>query len=336
MMKLKEKLKIYYEEDINRNILLNKNIAVLGYGSQGRAQALNLRDSGANLKVALRSGSPKIDQVQNENIETATVEEAINWADAVIMLIPDECHKEVYENHIKDNLKPGAYLIFAHGFSINYKQIIPREDINVLMVSPKGAGPRVRAIYEAGGGVPALIAVHQDPSGDSKEIALAYASLIGSGRSGIIETTFKEETEADLFGEQAVLCGGAIALVKAAFETLVEAGFSPQMAYFECFHELKLITDLLYENGITGTRNKISNTARYGDLTRGPRIISENVKDEMREILKEIQSGEFADEWIEENQNGKPVLYNLTKADENHPIEKIGQELRSRMKWLKS
>jgi len=332
----KEKLKILYDNDIDTGILRNKKIAVLGFGSQGMAQVLNLRDSGANLKIGIRPESPKIKSIQEENIEYAEIEEVTRWADVILMLIPDECHKEVYENHIKNNIKPGTYLVFAHGFSIHFKQIIPRADINVLMVSPKGAGPRVRSIFETGGGVPALIAIHQDISGDSKQIALAYAGLIGSGRSGILETTFKEETEADLFGEQAVLCGGVNALVKAAFETLVNAGFSPQMAYFECFHELKILTDLLYENGITETRNKISNTARYGDLTRGPRIISDDSRKAMKEILSEIQSGQFAQEWIEENKNGKPVFNTLTEKDKDHEIEIIGKELRNRMNWLKS
>lgn len=335
-MEVMEKLEILYDKDIDTSILKDKNIAVLGFGSQGMSQALNLRDSGAKLKVGIRPKSKKIELIEQENIEHAEIDETVRWADVILMLIPDECHKEVYENHIKDNIKPGAYLMFAHGFSVVFNQIIPREDINVLMVSPKGAGPRVRSIFEAGGGVPGLVAVHQDPSGDSKEIALAYAGLIGCGRSGILETTFKEETEADLFGEQAVLCGGVTALVKAAFETLVNAGFSPQMAYFECFHELKILTDLMYERGITETRTKISNTARYGDLTRGPRIIGTETKKAMEEILSEIQSGKFAEEWIRENDNGKPVFNALTEKDREHKIEIVGKELRNRMKWLKS
>ncbi|MDD3013629.1 MAG: ketol-acid reductoisomerase [Candidatus Gastranaerophilales bacterium] len=332
----KEKLRILYDKDIDTNILRDKKIAVLGFGNQGMAQALNLRDSGANIKIGIRSESQKIESIKKENIVYAGMEETVRWADVILMLIPDECHKEVYENHIKNNIKPGAYLVFAHGFSIHFEQIVPREDINVIMVSPKGAGPKVRSIFEAGGGVPALVAIHQDPIGDSKQIALAYAGLIGSGRSGILETTFKEETEADLFGEQAVLCGGVNALVKAAFETLVDAGFSPQMAYFECFHELKILTDLLYENGITETRKKISNTARYGDLTRGPRIISDESRKAMQEILSEIQSGKFAEEWIGENKNGKPLFNALTEKDKDHEIEIIGMELRNRMGWLKS
>jgi ketol-acid reductoisomerase len=335
-MEFMENLKILYDKDIDTGILKNKRIAVLGFGSQGSSQALNLRDNGVNLKIGIRQKSNKIGLIEKANIDHTEIDEVIKWADVILMLIPDECHKEVYEKHIKNNIKSGAYLVFAHGFSIHFGQIIPREDINVLMVSPKGAGPKVRANFEMGGGVPALVAVYQDYSGDSKQIALAYAGLIGSGRSGILETTFKEETEADLFGEQVVLCGGVTALVKAAFETLVNAGFSPQMAYFECFHELKILTDLMYENGITETRQKISNTARYGDLTRGPRIISDDTRKTMQAILSEIQSGKFAEEWIEENKNGKPIFNALTEKDKNHEIELVGKELRNRMKWLKS
>lgn len=332
----REKLKILYDKDIDTVVLKNKKIAVLGFGSQGASQALNLRDSGAEIKIGIRQNSNKIKSIEKAGIKHDSVEETVKWADIILMLIPDECHKDVYEKSIKNNIKKGAYLVFAHGFSIHFNQIMPRKDINVLMVSPKGAGPKVRANFEAGGGVPALIAIHQDYSGNSKDIALAYAGLIGSGRSGILETTFKEETEADLFGEQAVLCGGVTALVKAAFETLVSAGFSPQMAYFECFHELKILTDLMYENGITETRQKISNTARYGDLTRGPRVIDEHTRNIMQEILAEIQSGKFAQEWIEENKKGKSVFDALTEKDRNHEIEIVGKELRNRMKWLKS
>jgi len=335
-MQTEEKLKILYDEDIDTGILKDKNIGVIGFGSQGTAQALNLRDSGANLKIGVRPDSSKIKLIESENIKYAGIEETVRWADVVLMLIPDECHKEVYENQIKNNMKSGSYLVFAHGFSIRFSQIIPGKDINVLMVSPKGAGPKVRSNYQMGGGVPALIAIHQDPSGDSRQIALAYAGMIGSGKSGILETTFKEETEADLFGEQAVLCGGVTSLLKAAFETLVEAGISPQTAYFECFHELKLLTDLMYQNGITVTRTKISNTARYGDLTRGPRIISDSSRLAMQEILAEIQSGKFAEEWLEENKKGKPVFNALTEKDKNHEIEIVGRELRNRIKWLKS
>lgn len=335
-MFFKEKLNILYDNDIDTTILRDKKVAILGYGSQGSSQALNLRDNSINIKIGIRENSSKIKSIEEANIAHDSIEETVKWADVILMLIRDECHKDVYEKHIKNNIKSGAYLIFAHGFSIHFGQIIPREDINVLMVSPKGAGPKVRANFEAGGGVPALIAINQDYSGNTREIALAYAGLIGSGRSGILETSFKEETEADLFGEQVVLCGGVTALVKAAFETLVNAGFSPQVAYFECFHELKILTDLMYENGITETRQKISNTARYGDLTRGPRVIDEHTRKNMQEILAEIQSGKFAQEWIQENKQGKPVFNDLTEKDRNHEIEIVGKELRNRMKWLKS
>lgn len=325
-------MKIYYDQDIDRDVLLKKKIAILGYGSQGRPHALNLRDSGANVRVALRPESSKIEQAKLDNIEIMDISEAVKWADAVVMMIPDETHAEVYEKYLKDNLKSGAYVIFAHGFSVHYGEIVPRKDINVLLVSPKGIGPKVRANYENGGGVAALIAIHQDISGDSKKVALAYAGLIGSGKAGILETTFKNETEIDLFGEQAVLCGGLSSLVKAAFDTLIEAGYPPEIAYFDCFHELKLIVDLLFQNGITDTREKISNTARYGDVTRGPKIISEHSRQAMKEILSDIQSGKFAQEWIEENKNGKKLLSKLTHDDKDIEIEKIGRELRDKMK----
>ena len=331
-MLTEEKLKIYYDQDINRDILLNKKIAIIGYGSQGRPHALNLRDSGANVRIALRQESSKIEQAKSDNIKIMAIPEAVKWADVVVMMLPDETHAEVYEKHLKNNLRSGAYMIFAHGFSVHYGEIIPKEDMNILLVSPKGIGPKVRANYENGGGVAALVAVHQDVSGDSKQVALAYAGLIGSGRAGILETTFKNETEIDLFGEQAVLCGGLSSLVKAAFDTLVEAGYPPEIAYFDCFHELKLIIDMLFQNGITETREKISNTARYGDVTRGPKIISERSRQVMREILSDIQSGKFAQEWIEENKNGKPLLTKLTNDDRDIEIEKVGRELRSRMK----
>ena len=263
------------------------------------------------------------------------IDEAVRWADVVMLLVPDEFHSEVYENKIKPNIKKGQYIGFSHGFSIHFKQIVPPDNVNIFMVAPKGPGHLVRNEYKNGRGVPTLIAVYQDPSGDSKEVALAYASLIGSGRAGIIETTFKEETETDLFGEQAVLCGGVVALIKAAFETLVDAGYSPYMAYFECLHELKLIVDLLQQGGITDMRYSVSNTAQYGDLTRGPRVINDSTKEELRKILKEIQDGSFAKEWIEECKKGKPNFNALTKQDEDHLIEKVGSELRSMMDWLK-
>lgn len=328
-------LKVYYDKDINQDKLLSKKVAVIGYGSQGHGQILNLKESGAEVRSGLRVGSPSQKKAEKSGIQVLSVEDAVKWADVVMILIPDEFHAEVYEKSIKPNLRPGQYLGVSHGFSILYKQIEPPSDVNVFMVAPKGPGHLVRGEYTMGRGVPSLIAIYQDPSGDTKDIALAYASLIGAGRAGIIETTFKEETETDLFGEQAVLCGGAVALVKAGFDTLVEAGYSPYMAYLECLHELKLIVDLLQQGGITDMRYSVSNTAQYGDLTRGPRVVNDEARKEMKKILGEIQSGEFAREWIEECKSGKPNFDALTKADENHLIEKVGSELRDMMSWLK-
>lgn len=335
-MPVKSALKVYYDKDIDTQKLLNKKVAIIGYGSQGHAQLLNLRDGGVDIVCGLRIGLSKSQkEAENAGIKVMSIEDSVKWADVVILLVPDELHASVYEENIKPYLTAGKYLGFGHGFSIHFKQIIPPENINVFMVSPKGPGPMVRDEYTKKRGVASLISVYQDPSGNSKEIALAYAGLIGSGRTGIIETTFKEETETDLFGEQAVLCGGAVALIKASFDTLVEAGYSPHMAYIECFHELKLIVDLLQQGGITGMRCSISNTAKYGDLTRGPRIVGSTVKNELKQILTEIQDGSFAKEWIEECKKGKPNFNTLTKADEGHLIEKVGSELRSMMAWTK-
>lgn len=333
-MPTKSALKVYYDKDIDTQKLLNKKVAIVGYGSQGCAQLLNLRDSCANIVCGLRLGlSCSQKKAETAGLKVMSIENSVKWADVIMMLIPDELHEKVYEDNIKPYLSAGKYLGFSHGFSIHYKQVTPPDNINVFMVSPKGPGPMVRDEYTKNGGLASLIAVYQDPSGDSKDIALAYAGLIGSGRTGIIETTFKEETEADLFGEQAVLCGGVVALIKASFDTLVEAGYSPHMAYIECFHELKLTVDLLQKGGITNMRHAISNTAQYGDLTRGPRIAGNTVKKELKQILSEIQDGSFAKEWIEECKKGKPNFNTLTKADENHLIEKVGSELRSIMAW---
>lgn len=329
-------LKVYYDKDIDQNKLLSKKVAVIGYGSQGHGQALNLKDSGVKMKVGLKLGLDDTEQkAKAAGFDVVSVEEAVKWADVMFILVPDEYHAAAYNEAIKDNLRDGQYLAFSHGFSIHYKQIVPPEGVNVFMVAPKGPGHLVRDEYQNGRGVPALIAVYQDPSGDSKDVALAYASLVGAGRAGIIETTFKEETETDLFGEQAVLCGGAVALVKASFDVLVEAGYSPYMAYFECLHELKLIVDLLQQGGITDMRYSVSNTAQYGDMTRGPRVIGNETKQELRKILTEIQDGSFANEWIDECKNGKPNFNKLTKADEDHLIEKVGVELRNMMPWIK-
>lgn len=329
-------LKVYYDKDIDNNKLLNKKVVIVGYGSQGHAQLLNLKDSGVQIRCGLKLGLDDSQQkAEKAGVEVMSVEDAVKWADVVMMLIPDEFHAKVYEESVKPNLKDGQYLGFSHGFSIHFKQIVPPETVNVFMVAPKGPGHLVREEYLNNKGVPSLIAVYQDASGDTKDVSLAYAGLIGAGRAGVIETTFKEETETDLFGEQAVLCGGVVSLIKASFETLVEAGYSPYMAYFECLHELKLIVDLLQQGGITDMRYSVSNTAQYGDLTRGPRVVNANTKTELKKILTEIQDGSFAKEWMDECANGKPNFEAKTKADEDHLIEKVGVELRGMMSWLK-
>ncbi len=327
-------VKIYYDKDANISILRGKKIAIMGYGSQGHAHANNLRDSGMDVIIGVRKGS-SWEKATKANFQVFTPSEAAKAADIIMMLLPDEYMADIYKTDIQPYMKRGAYLAFAHGFNIHYGQIVPSSDTNVFMVAPKGPGHLVRSEYTKGSGVPCLIAVHQDPSGNTKEIALAYAAAIGGGRAGIIETTFREETETDLFGEQVVLCGGLTSLITAAYETLVEAGYSPEMAYFECLHEVKLIADLIYEGGISTMRYSISNTAQYGDLTRGPRIINENVKAEMKKILEEIQSGEFAREWVLECRANKPVFNALTRKGEMHPIEEVGARLRAMMPWLK-
>ncbi len=327
-------VKIYYDKDADLNILKNKKIVIMGYGSQGHAHANNLKDSGMDVIIGLRKGS-SWDKAVAAGFSVMTPSEASKIADIIMILLPDEFQAEVYNNEIAPNMKKGIYLAFAHGFNIHYNQIVPPNDANVFLVAPKGPGHLVRSEYTKGSGVPCLIAVHQDPSKNTKDIALAYASAIGGGRAGIIETTFKEETETDLFGEQVVLCGGLTALIQAGFETLVEAGYSPEMAYFECLHEVKLIVDLIYEGGISNMRYSISNTAQYGDLTRGPRIITEETKKVMKEILKEIQDGIFAREWLLECKANKPVFNALTRKGEEHPIEEVGSKLRAMMPWLK-
>ena len=328
-------LKIYLDKDINIEKIKNKKVAVIGYGSQGYGQINNLKDSGVEVACGLRAGSPSAVKAQNQGINVLSIEEAVKWADVVQVLIPDEIQAKVYEESIKPNLKAGQYLMFSHGFNIHYKKIVPPENVNVIMVAPKGPGHTVRSEYQKGKGVPSLIAVYQDPTGDSKEVALSYASAIGAGRAGIIETTFKEETETDLFGEQAVLCGGVSALIKAGFETLVEAGYSPYMAYFECVHELKLIVDLINEGGISDMRYSISNTAEYGDLTRGPRLVTKETKEEMKKILNEIQDGSFANEFLTEFQSGKENFKRMEKEGEDHLVERVGKKLRSMFSWIK-
>ena len=325
---------VYYEKDIELDILRGKKIAIIGYGSQGHAHANNLRDSGMDVTVGVRHGG-SWDKAEKAGLPVKTPAEAAKGADLVMMLLPDETMAETYREEVGPNLKKGAYLAFAHGFNIHFGQIVPVADINVFMAAPKGPGHLVRSEYEKGSGVPCLIAVHQDPAGDTKDVALAYASGIGGGRAGILETTFREETETDLFGEQVVLCGGLTSLIQAGFETLTGAGYSPEMAYFECLHEVKLIVDLIYEGGISNMRYSISNTAQYGDLTRGPRIINDETKKEMRRILDEIQSGQFAREWLLECKVGKPVFNALTRRGEGHPVEEVGKRLRDMMPWMK-
>src|ERR1700761_1694840 len=325
-----------YDRDIDRGAIEGKTIAILGYGSQGRAHALNLRDSGCKVIVGLRGDSGSRPGAQRDGVEVAEVADAVKRADITMVLIPDEEQPATYLRDVKDNLKPGSALAFAHGFGIHFKTIVPPDNVDVWMCAPKGPGRLVRSEYEMGRGVPCLIAIHQDFTGKAKATALAYASSIGGGRAGILETNFREETETDLFGEQAVLCGGASALVTAGFETLVEAGYAPEMAYFECLHELKLIVDLMYERGIEGMRGSISNTAKYGDYTRGPRIVNEQTKATMKEILKEIQSGTFAKAWVAEHAAGKPNFSKYKAAAEQHPIEAVGVKLRKLMPWFQT
>ncbi len=327
-------MKIHYDKTINKGLIKKKKVCIMGYGSQGHAHANNLKESGVDVMIGVRKGG-SFDKAKKAGFKTMIPSEAAKIADVIMILLPDEDQGDTYKNEIAPNIKKGAFLSFAHGFNIHYNQIVPDKGINVFMVAPKGPGHLVRAEYERGSGVPCLIAVHQDPSKKTKAIALSYASAVGGGRAGVIETTFKEETETDLFGEQVVLCGGLVSLIQNGFETLVEAGYAPEMAYFECMHEVKLIVDLLYEGGISNMRYSISNTAQYGDITRGPRVITEDTKYEMKQILDEIQSGEFAREWLLECKVNKPVFNALTRKGEEHPIEKVGAKLRAMMPWLK-
>jgi len=329
-------MKVYYDKDANLEDIRNKKVAVVGFGSQGHAHAQNLKESGVDVVSGLKKGGTSWKKAEAADIKVKEVRDAVKWADVVMILIPDETQADVYKSEIEPNLKKGAYLAFAHGFNIHFGCIVPSSDINVFMVAPKGPGHLVRHEFTKQRGVPALVAIHQDPSKNTFQTALAYASAIGGGRAGIIETTFKDETETDLFGEQAVLCGGVTALMAAGFETLVKAGYPPEMAYFECVHEMKLIVDLVYEGGISNMRYSISNTARYGDLTRGPRIITDAVRKEMEKILSEIQSGAFAKEWIEENRKGRPNFNALAKKGEGHPLEEVGGKLRGMMPWMKT
>ncbi len=328
-------MNIYYDKDADLSLIKGKQVAIIGYGSQGHAHANNLQESGVKVCVGLREGSASAEKAKAAGIDVKSIPDAVVWADVVMVLAPDEHQAALYRDHIEPNIKQGAALAFAHGFNIHFQQIVPRSDLDVIMIAPKGPGHLVRSTYKQGGGVPSLIAVFQDASGQARELALSYASATGGGRAGVIETTFKEETETDLFGEQTVLCGGITSLIQAGYETLVEAGYAPEMAYFECLHETKLIVDLIYEGGIANMRYSISNTAEYGDFTRGPRVITEETKKVMKEILKEIQSGEFAKEFILENQSGAPVMKAMRRISKEHGIEVVGEKLRSMMPWIK-
>ncbi len=327
---------MYYDKDADLGKLEGKTVAILGYGSQGHAHALNLKESGVDVVVGLRSDSSSREAAESHGLEVLGVADAASKGDLVMILLPDEKQADVYVLEIKDGLKPGDMLLFAHGFTIHFGQIEPPEGVDVAMVAPKGPGHLVRRQFEAGKGVPALLAIYKDATGNAKELALAYAKGIGATRAGVIETTFKDETETDLFGEQSVLCGGLTELVRAGFETLVGAGYEPQLAYFECLHEVKLIVDLMYEKGITGMRDSISNTAEYGDLTRGPKVIGEETRAAMKKILKDIQSGEFAKEWIAENRAGQENFQRMRAEQKEHQVEQIGKELRSMMDWIGS
>jgi ketol-acid reductoisomerase len=328
-------MRVYYDRDADVNLIKGKKVAVVGYGSQGHAHSLNLKDSGVKeVRVALRAGSPSAKKAEAAGLQVMTPTEAAKWADLVMILTPDELQADLYKNELGPNMKQGAALAFAHGLNIHFKLIEPRPDLDIVMIAPKGPGHTVRSEYARGGGVPCLVAVHQNPSGNALELALSYASAIGGGRSGIIETNFREECETDLFGEQVVLCGGLTALIQAGYETLVEAGYAPEMAYFECLHEVKLIVDLIYEGGIANMRYSISNTAEYGDYTRGPRIVTEETKKEMKRVLEDIQSGRFVRDWVLECQAGQPSFKAMRRRSAEHSIEQVGEKLRGMMPWI--
>ena len=326
--------KLYYDGDCDVSIIKNRKVAIIGYGSQGHAHALNLKESGVPVVVGLREGSSSAAKAEAAGLTVKSISDAAKWADVIMLTMPDTEQKATYDADIKRYMKAGKALAFAHGFNIRFKRIRPPKGVDIIMIAPKGPGHLVRRTYTEGGGVPCLIAVEQDATGNAKSVALSYASAIGGGRAGIIETTFSEDTETDLFGEQVVLCGGLTSLVQAGFETLVEAGYQPEMAYFECLHEVKLIVDLMYEEGIAGMRYSISDTAEYGDVTRGPRIVTPATKKMMQKILKEIQSGKFAKEWIAESESGRNNFNALRKAGADHQIESVGKNLRSMMPWI--
>jgi len=327
--------RMYYDQDANLDLLTNKTIAIIGYGSQGHAHALNLKDSGVNVVVGLYEGSKSAEKAKAAGLTVHPVSKAAEVADLIMILLPDEVQKTVYKNEIEPYLTEGKILACAHGFNIHFAQIVPPPNVDAIMVAPKGPGHLVRRTYEQGEGVPCLFAVYQDATGQARDRAMAYAKGIGGTRAGILETTFREETETDLFGEQAVLCGGLSALIKAGFETLIEAGYQPELAYFECLHEVKLIVDLVVEGGLANMRDSISNTAEYGDYTRGPRIVTDETRAEMRKILKEIQSGQFAREFVLENQAGKPGFTAMRRQEAEHPVEEVGKDLRAMFSWLK-
>jgi ketol-acid reductoisomerase len=325
---------IYYEKDADRSLIAGRKVAVLGYGSQGHAQSLNLKDSGVDVRVGLREGSGSFAKAQEAGLRALDLSSAAAEADVVMMLVPDTEHQKTFTDHVLPTLTPGKALLVSHGFSVRFGQVKAPDGVDVAMVAPKGPGHLVRRTYTEGGGVPCLVAVAQDASGQARGLALAYADAIGGTRAGVLQTTFEEETETDLFGEQVVLCGGLTALVNAAFETLVEAGYQPEAAYFECLHELKLIVDLMYEQGVSGMRYSVSDTAEYGDLTRGPRVIDDHVRQTMKEILADIRSGKFAEEWIAESKAGRPNFNRLEKEGRTHQIEEVGEELRGMMPWI--
>lgn len=328
--------KMYYQEDCKVENINNKKVAVIGFGSQGHAHALNLKESGANVVVGLYEGSPSWEKAEEQGLTVKTAEEAAAWADVIMILINDEKQVKLYQDSIKDNLTPGKYLAFAHGFNIHYGQIVPPKDVNVFMVAPKGPGHTVRSQFVDGRGVPCLVTAYQDVTGDTMDVALGYAAGLGGSRAGVLETTFKEETETDLFGEQAVLCGGVTELMKAGFEILVEAGYDPESAYFECVHEMKLIIDMINEGGFSHMRKSISDTAEYGDYSVGKRIITEDTRNEMRKVLKEVQDGSFARAWILENQANRPYFEARRRMENDHPMELVGANLRGMMSWLKN
>ena len=327
-------MQMFYDGDANLDLLSDKTVAVIGYGSQGHAHSLNLKESGVKVVVGLREGSASRAAAEKEGLVVMTVADAAKAGDIIMILINDEIQRRVYEADIKPNLQAGNALAFAHGFNIHFQQVVPPDDVDVFMVAPKGPGHLVRRVYEQGGGVPSLLAVYQDATGRAHDLGLAYAKGIGAGRAGVITTTFREETETDLFGEQSVLCGGITELIRAGFDTLVEAGYQPEICYFECLHEVKLIVDLIYEGGIANMRSSISDTAEFGDLTRGSRVVTEETRTEMRKILREVQNGTFAKEWLQENEVGRPVYNARKRQDQEHLIEEVGAKLRGMMSWL--